>query len=225
MKQIICFLCGIFCVWVFHAQDAKIPPEFGYVTNSLDLAVLEIRYAGKHNFTGKPVEGYQQPKAILSKKALGQLEKAYRYFLRKGYTFKIFDAYRPQRAVNSFMAWARKKDDTLAKEEFYPKVAKKDLFSLGYIATKSGHSRGSTIDLTLIDLKTGKELDMGSPYDFFGEISHHATKQIRKAQKKNRKLLKKGMRKFGFIAYPKEWWHYTLYNEPFPDTYFDFPVR
>ncbi len=218
-------MCGILCVWNTYSQTNKIPPEFGYVTDSLDLVVLEIRYASNHNFTGKPINGYQQPEAILSKKALQQLKKANEFFLRKGYTFKIFDAYRPQRAVNHFTDWARKTEDTLTKKEFYPNVAKKDLFSLGYIATKSGHSRGSTIDLTLIDLKTGRELDMGSPYDFFGEISHHGTRKISKKQKKNRKLLKKGMRKFGFIAYPKEWWHYTLYNEPFPNTYFDFPVR
>ncbi|MGO3155730.1 MAG: M15 family metallopeptidase [Mesonia sp.] len=225
MKKIIGFLCGILCGWGAMAQTDGIPPDFSYITDSLPLVVLEIRYAGTHNFTGKPVNGYEQPQAILSKPALIQLKKAYQYFLKKGYTFKFFDAYRPQTAVNHFRIWARDPSDTLMKKEFYPKLQKKDLFKLGYISTQSGHSRGSTLDLTLIDLKTGAELDMGSPYDFFGTISHHNTQKINEAQKQNRLLLKQGMRKFWFIAYPKEWWHYTLYNESFRNTYFDFPVR
>ncbi|MDT0295192.1 M15 family metallopeptidase [Mesonia ostreae] len=225
MKKTFGFLGGILLGLGALAQTDEIPPEFGYITNSLPLVVLEIRYAGNHNFTGKPINGYEKPEAILSKSALIQLMKAYYYFLGKGYTFKFFDAYRPQTAVNHFRTWARDEADTLSKKEFYPNIPKKNLFKLGYISTQSGHSRGSTLDLTLIDLKTGVEVDMGSPYDFFGEISHHNTQKITKKQKQNRLLLKQGMRKFGFIAYPKEWWHYTLYNEPFRHTYFDFPVH
>ncbi|MDQ7918470.1 M15 family metallopeptidase [Mesonia sp. MT50] len=225
MKKLIGFLCGILLGFGAMAQTDGIPQDFGYISDSLPLLVLEIRYAGSHNFTGKPVNGYETPQGILSKPALIQLKKAYQYFLKKGYIFKFFDAYRPQTAVNHFRTWARDPSDTLMKKEFYPKLQKKDLFKLGYISTQSGHSRGSTLDLTLIDLKTGAELDMGSPYDFFGTISHHNTQKITEAQKQNRLLLKQGMRKFGFIAYPKEWWHYTLYNEPFRNTYFDFPIR
>jgi len=225
MKKLIGFLCGILCGLGALAQSDEIPPDFGYTTDFLPLVILEIRYAGNHNFTGNPVEGYENPKAILSNSALIQLKKAYHHFLKAGYTFKIFDAYRPQTAVHHFIAWARKEEDTIAKKEFYPDIDKRNLFKLGYISNRSGHSRGSTIDLTLIHLKTGEEVDMGSSYDFFGEISHHHTQNITEEQKQNRVLFKQGMRKFGFIAYPKEWWHYTLYNEPFPDTYFDFPVR
>lgn len=225
MKKLIGFLCGILCGWGAIAQPDEIPLDFDYITDSLPLVVLDIRYAGSHNFTGKPVNGYEKSRVILSKPALIQLKKAYHYFLTRGYTFKFFDAYRPQTAVNHFIAWARKEEDTIAKTEFYPNIDKRNLFKLGYISTQSGHSRGSTLDLTLIDLKTGAELDMGSPYDFFGDISHHNTQKITEKQNQNRLLLKQGMRKFGFIAYPKEWWHYTLYNEPFRHTYFDFSVR
>lgn len=225
MHKIIALLCGILMVSTTQGQATSIPQGFDYISKKIPLVVLDIRYAKAHNFTGKPVKAYQKPKAILSEPALKQLKKAYLYFLEKGFVFKIFDAYRPQTAVNHFMAWAKDRKDTLAKTAFYPEIPKKDLFRLGYIATQSGHSRGSTIDLTLVDIKTGVELDMGSPFDFFGKISHHNSALISKEQQKNREILKRGMRKFGFIAYPKEWWHYTLYNEPYPNTYFDFEIR
>ncbi len=218
-------MCGILFSSMLNAQNNKIPPEFAYIDEHLDLIVLDIRYAGNHNFVGKPVIGYEKPKAILTREAIKHLKQASVYFLAKGYVFKVFDAYRPQRAVDQFIEWSKISEDTLMKSEFYPELDKKNLFALGYIATKSGHSRGSTIDLTLVDLKTGKELDMGSPYDLFNKISHHNAKGLTKIQKMNRKILKDGMRKFGFKSYAKEWWHYTVQNEPFPSTYFNFIVR
>ncbi|WP_394906141.1 M15 family metallopeptidase [uncultured Mesonia sp.] len=224
-KKYLLILCGILFSSILYTQNNKIPPEFAYIDEHVDLIILDIRYAGKHNFVGRPIKGYKQPQAIMSKKAIKQLKQASEYFLAKGYIIKVFDAYRPQRAVDQFFDWSKISEDTLMKSEFYPGLDKEKLFALGYIATKSGHSRGSTIDLTLVDLKTGKELDMGAPYDLFDEISHHNAKGLTKIQKKNRKMLKVGMRKFGFLSYAKEWWHYTLKNEPFPSTYFDFIVR
>ncbi len=218
----------IFCIALslnFGISHAQIPGGFVYLHESIPGIEQEVRYAGSHNFTGKPVKGYHKEKIILSKPAAKALKKVQQELDEKGYTLKVFDAYRPQQAVNSFMVWAKKPEDTLAKAEFYPEIDKKDLFQLGYIASKSGHTRGSAIDLTIIDKKTGKELDMGSPYDFFGKISHHDTDQITEEQKHNREFLKNLMLKHGFNPYPEEWWHYSLKNEPYPDTYFDFPVE
>lgn len=185
----------------------------------------EIRYAGKNNFLGRPVKGYDAPEALLTKQAAHSLKKVQDELNAKGMGLKVFDAYRPQQAVNDFIAWAKVLSDTLKKREYYPDVPKSELFKRGYIASRSGHSRGSTIDLTIVTLKDGKELDMGGPYDFFGELSHHNYAGISKQQKENRKLLRAVMEKHGFRAYDVEWWHYTLNKEPFPETYFDFPVR
>ncbi|MBZ9629250.1 M15 family metallopeptidase [Salegentibacter sp. LM13S] len=207
------------------AQEKNLPEGFAHIKQQIPDIKLDIRYAGSNNFIGKPVNAYNKPVAILTKQATNALEKAQKDLMAEGYCFKIFDAYRPQTAVNHFIEWARNPSDTLTKQKFYPEVAKKDLFQLGYIATKSGHSRGSTVDLTIIDAQTGKEIDMGSGYDFFGDISHHSTDKITKEQKANRSLLKRIMIKNGFRPYPEEWWHYTLRNEPYPETYFDFPVQ
>lgn len=209
----------------FTAQENKMPEGFVYLHEIIPDLELDIRYAGYNNFIGKPVSGYEKPVAIISIPAGKALAKVQKELKDKGYCLKIFDAYRPQTAVNNFIEWARNPADTLTKKEFYPEVDKKDLFQLGYIATKSGHSRGSTIDLTIIDAETKKELDMGSPYDFFGSISHHSSNAITSVQKANRELLKNTMGKYGFLPYPEEWWHYTLRNEPYPNTFFDFKVE
>ncbi|MCB0512890.1 MAG: M15 family metallopeptidase [Bacteroidetes bacterium] len=137
----------------------------------------------------------------------------------------VFDAYRPQRAVQNFVEWTKNIDDTIAKSEFYPEVDKKDLFILGYIAEKSGHSRGSTVDLTIIELSNKKEIDMGSAFDFFGIQSHHNYTLLSEQQITNRIKLRALMEKYGFKTIDEEWWHYTLKNEPFPETYFDFLIR
>lgn len=207
------------------AQENNLPEGFVYVKEKIPDVQLDIRYAGSNNFLGKPVEAYKNPVAILSKPATEALKKVQEELKQQGYKLKIFDAYRPQTAVNNFITWAKDPADTIAKNEFYPEVDKKDLFKLGYIASNSGHSRGSTVDLSIINAKTGEELDMGSSYDFFGEISHHSSTKITPQQKANRELLKNIMMKHNFQPYPEEWWHYTLRNEPNPDTYFDFPVE
>jgi D-alanyl-D-alanine dipeptidase len=142
-----------------------------------------------------------------------------------GYSLKIYDAYRPQRSVNHFINWSKNQSDTLKKSYFYPNILKSNLFDLGYIATNSSHSRGSTVDITLVEISSGKEIDMGSAYDFFGLESSHDYENISITQKNNRKLLFDVMTKNGFSSYPKEWWHYTLIDEPFPTTYFDFIIN
>lgn len=202
------------------------PPEgFVYVHEAIPDVVYAIRYAGNNNFIGNPVPGYERPVALLSSEAATALGHAQEALKSKGYRIQLFDAYRPQSAVNHFIEWARDEKDTLMKEDFYPEVDKKDLFKLGYIAERSGHSRGSTVDLSLVDIHTDEEVDMGSPYDFFGERSHHGSPAVTPEQTSNRNILRKAMEAAGFEALPEEWWHYRLKNEPYPDTYFDFPVR
>jgi D-alanyl-D-alanine dipeptidase len=196
-----------------------------YVTDVIPTAQLEIRYFSDDNFVGTVIDGYEAPKAILTIEAAQALKKAADTLEEQGYYIKIFDAYRPQRAVDHFVRWAKDLDDTKMKEKYYPDLDKSVLFELGYIAEKSGHSRGSTVDLTLIEISTGKEVDMGSGFDFFGEISNHGTDLITAEQEKNRNILRDAMVDAGFEVYPEEWWHYKLKDEPYPDTYFDFPVK
>lgn len=203
----------------------NLPDGFVYIKDVIPDVVLDIRYAGNNNFIGEPIKGYMEARAIISEPAAEALKKVQQDLKQEGYGLKVFDAYRPQRAVNHFIEWAEDPADTLKKREFYPDVDKNDLFELGYIASRSGHSRGSTIDLTIIDADTKKELDMGGPYDLFGEISHHDSTEVTSEQKQNRELLKNTMMKYGFQPYAQEWWHYTYQPEPYPDTYFDFVVE
>lgn len=207
------------------SQADKLPDGFTYIDREIPGVVYEIRYAGSNNFIGKPVDDYKRAQAILSKPAAEALARVQKELIQKDYMLKIFDAYRPQTAVNHFIEWARDTSDTLMKQDFYPDVPKKDLFERGYIASRSGHSRGSTVDLTLVHVSNCEEVDMGSTYDFFGEISHHNSTQVTQTQKRNRELLKSIMRKYGFRSYSEEWWHYTFTSEPYPRTYFDFPVE
>ena len=144
--------------------------------------------------------------------------------LVQGYRLKVFDAYRPSRAVKHFVFWGIEDQDVRMKPYFYPELEKQELFSRGYVASKSSHSRGSTVDLTLLDMNTGKELDMGSPFDLFSEVSHPDYRGITQAQYENRMLLQRAMLRNGFEPIDCEWWHFTLEQEPYPDTYFDFPV-
>lgn len=203
----------------------NVPNTFVDLSSYIPQLVIDLRYFGQHNFIGRPIKGYDREKLYASKEAAFALLQAQNELLKEGLGFKVFDAYRPQRAVDHFQTWAKDVADTLNKAEFYPDVDKRDLFKLGYIAAKSGHSRGSTIDLTIINLKSKEELDMGSNFDFFGEISHHDYPNINTQQKANRKKLKNIMEKHGFKAIDEEWWHYTLRNEPFKDKYFDFPIQ
>ena len=218
------FLCLV-TLFTSTMNSQEIPEGFVYLDDVIPDIVYEIRYAGEHNFVGKPITGYNAAQAILSKPAAMALVKVQKELIQKDFMLKIYDAYRPQRAVNHFMEWARHREDTLMKSEFYPDVQKQNLFELGYIATRSGHSRGSTVDLTLIHVENCENVDMGGPYDFFGEVSHHNTQQITAEQKQNREILRLTMRKYGFRSYSEEWWHYTYDAEPYPDTYFDFPVE
>ena len=162
---------------------------------------------------------------IVTKKTAYALKKVQQILLKKGLSLKIFDAYRPQQSVDHFVRWGKVLNDTLMKKKYYPDVPKSKLFEQGYIALKSGHSRGSTVDLTIVQRTSGKELDMGSIYDFFGEESHPSFKKINTHQQKNRLYLREIMLKNGFKPYEKEWWHFTLKKEPFPKTYFNFPVK
>jgi D-alanyl-D-alanine dipeptidase len=186
--------------------------------------VADMRYAGAHNFVGRPIEGYEAPHCLLTRPAADALAAVARDVAPQGLVLKVFDCYRPTRAVANFERWARDIGDTTAKAEFYPDVDKRTLFRDGYIASRSGHSRGSTIDLTLAH-GDGRDLDMGTPFDFFSPRSWVAAASISAAAKANRAMFAAAMRRRGFRPYEKEWWHFTLAHEPFPETYFDFPVR
>lgn len=201
------------------------PEDFVYLLDLEPSIKIELRYFSNNNFIGQPIDGYHRSTIIVSKPTAIALQKVQNDLEKKGLGLKIFDAYRPQQAVNHFVRWAKVLNDTLMKQSYYPDVPKSELFKKGYIASKSGHSRGSTVDLTLIDLDTGNELDMGSPYDFFGVQSHPFYKKITDEQRKNRMLLRRVMLKNGFKPYENEWWHFTLRDEPFPNQYFDFPVK
>lgn len=199
--------------------------NFVFLDENLSQAQFDVRYAGFNNFLGAKVNGYQSSRLVMTKPAAKALKNAEAKFRKLGYGLKIFDTYRPQRAVDHFKKWATDDQDTLTKSQFYPDQVKRQLFNLGYISSKSGHSRGSTIDLTLYDLNSGVEVDMGGPYDFFGEISHHSFTNITDQQFEMRQLLRTVLSECGFRAYSKEWWHYTLRGEPYPKTYFDYVVR
>ena len=198
--------------------------QFVNITDVVPDAILEIRYHSTYNFVGARIDGYEEPVALMTRVAADSLRAVSDDLKRHGYRLKIFDAYRPQRGVDHFMRWSQDLTDTITKAYFYPYLTKKQVFDGEYVATKSGHSRGSTVDLTLFDMKTGKELDMGSPYDFFGEISHPDYMGITDDQYRNRSILRKVMLRNGFDIIDCEWWHFALKDEPYPDTYFEFPV-
>lgn len=207
------------------AQKTHAPEGFVYVHQLIPTVHCDIRYYDDNNFVGTRIDGYKAPVAIATMEAARALKEVSEELDRQGYHLKIFDAYRPQKAVNHFIRWSKDLNDTRMKALYYPHLDKKDLFNLGYLAKKSGHSRGSTFDLTLVDKKTGQELDMGSHFDFLDESSAHGTTLITPEQAANRKLLQDAMLGHGFKSYAREWWHYTLINEPYPNRYFDFDVK
>ena len=211
--------------------------QFAEISTVVPDAILEIRYFSTYNFVGARVDGYLEPTALLTREAADSLRAVSDDLNAQGYRIKIYDAYRPQTAVSHFVRWAKDLNDTAMKPYFYPNVDKSLLFELGYIAEKSGHSRGSTVDLTIVNMATGKEVDMGGVFDWFGPESHpdcggnpetmeyRENDTISAEQFHNRMILRTAMMRHGFKPLDCEWWHFTLKNEPYPDTYFSFPVK
>ncbi len=186
--------------------------------------VQEIRYYSTYNFIGERIDGYEEPCALLTREAARALKSVSNELIVQGYRLKVFDAYRPACAVKHFVLWGIEDQDVRMKPYFYPELEKQELFAKGYIAKQSSHSRGSAVDLTLLDMATGKEVDMGSPFDLFGERSHPDCREITDEQFENRMTLQRAMVRGGFLPLDCEWWHFCLADEPYPDTYFEFPV-
>jgi len=223
-----CLVCSFVGIFPNGANPSELLKGFVYVKDVIPGIQVELRYSGNDNFVGRRVDGYVKPRCILTKQAAHALRKVQHELKRFGLGLKIYDAYRPQRAVQDFVRWATDPKDTKMKKRFYPTVKKRNLFERGYIAKKSSHSRGSAVDLTIVSLKApsfGTELDMGSIFDFFGAQSHAANQSIGPGPRAHRLLLQTLMKKHGFAPYEKEWWHFKLRNEPYPNTYFDFPVQ
>ncbi|MBP3200238.1 MAG: M15 family metallopeptidase [Lachnospiraceae bacterium] len=197
--------------------------DFVLISDVVHDAILEIRYYSTYNFVGERIDGYEEPIALMTKEAANKLKEVSDEVIKKGYRLKIYDAYRPQKAVSHFVRWAKDLNDTKMKKYFYPDLEKDVLFPQGYIAEHSGHSRGSTVDLTLFDMNLEKEVDMGGTFDHFGVESHPDYKGITDEQYNNRMILREAMLNHGFKPLDEEWWHFTLKDEPYTDTYFTFP--
>ena len=200
------------------------PSGFVLLADYAPHVVQEIRYYSTYNFIGERIDGYEEPCALLTIEAARALKAVSSELIVQGYRLKVFDAYRPASAVKHFILWGIEDQDIRMKPYFYPELEKQELFARGYIARQSSHSRGSAVDLTLLDMKTGRELDMGSPYDLFSEVSHPDYRGITEEQYANRMILRRVMLRNGFRPIDCEWWHFSLENEPYPDTYFSFPV-
>lgn len=224
MKNYFYILILLAFISLGNSQKPVIPDGFSDVLVSIPDISIDLRYFSRNNFVGDTINGYQCAKLILTDAATAQLKHVQEDLQKEGLGLLVYDGYRPQQAVDHFVKWARELQDTTMKAIFYPEVSKQHLFKEGYIASKSGHSRGSTLDVTLINLDTGQALDMGSPYDFFGMESWLSYQKLSESQKQNRQRLQHIMNKHGFRSYAKEWWHFTLRNEPYPKTYFNFPI-
>lgn len=208
----------------YHTDITSDPSGFVLLADYVPGIIQEIRYHSTYNFIGDRIDGYEEPCALMTIEAARALKAVANEVTVQGYRLKVFDAYRPVCAVKHFLLWEIEDQDIRMKPYFYPDLEKQELFERGYIAKQSSHSRGSTVDLTLLDMSTGKELDMGSPFDLFGEVSHPDFKGITEEQYANRMMLRRVMDRNGFLPIDCEWWHFTLANEPYPDTYFEFPV-
>ena len=208
----------------YRSDQTMDPSGFVVLAEYVPHIIQEIRYYSTYNFIGERIDGYEEPCALLTWEAARALKAASAELLVQGYRMKVFDAYRPTSAVKHFSLWGIEDQDIRMKPYFYPDLEKQELFARGYIAKLSSHSRGSTVDLTLLDMRTGKELDMGSPFDLFSPVSHANYRGITEEQYDNRMLLQHVMLRNGFQPLDCEWWHFTLKNEPYPDTYFAFPV-
>lgn len=248
---IVALTCELSCAGLKPSEidPLKKSPNFVDIKDLIPSIVLDIRYYTPHNFVGKRIGGYNAPKCLLTRQAAEALKNVQEELSRFSLSLKLYDCYRPQRSVNEFINWAEDPADTRMKEEFYPDVDKKDLFRQDYIARRSGHSRGSTVDVTIVPIPTPPEeqyipgrtlyhcdwpaekrfkdnnIDMGTGFDCFSELSHTESDQVNVQQRLNRLALKSSMEKYGFINLESEWWHYTLKDEPYPATYFDFVIE
>ena len=220
MRIFIIVLCAFYYIFL----NNNLEDGFVYLNDIDDSIIVDLKYYSSENFTGRFVDGYLANKAILTNEAGLALSNAQKDFNKLGYSLILYDAYRPQSAVDFFVRWSTNLNDTIFKNLYYPDIKKSNLFELGYIAYKSGHSRGSTIDVSLVDMTTNKEIDMGTIFDYFGIESHTFYDNLTENQKANRLLLYEIMSNNGFQNYSKEWWHYTLKNEPF-QKYFDFLIN
>ena len=200
------------------------PSGFVLLADYVPQIVQEIRYYSTYNFIGDRIDGYEEPCALLTVEAARALKAVSSELIVQGYRLKVFDAYRPACAVKHFVLWGIEDQDVRMKPYFYPDLEKQELFARGYIAKQSSHSRGSAVDLTLLDMKSGKERDMGGPFDLSSEVSHPDYRGISAEQYDNRMILRRAMLRNGFLPIDCEWWHFALNNEPYPDTYFNFPV-
>ena len=200
------------------------PSGFVLLADFVPNIIQEIRYYSTYNFIGERIDGYEEPCALLTREAARALKSVSSEMIVQGFRLKVFDAYRPACAVKHFVLWGIEDTDIRMKPYFYPELEKQELFVKGYIASQSSHSRGSTVDLTLLDMETGKEVDMGSPFDLFSEVSHPDYKGVTEEQYENRMMLQRVMMRNGFEPIDCEWWHFTLKDEPYPNTYFEFPV-
>lgn len=222
-----CMLLGLFSCGASAAETvakyAALPEGFCLLGDVAPDVVLDLRYAGSDNFVGRPIAGYEAPLGVMTRAAAEALAAAQQSFAAQGLTLVLYDAYRPQRAVLDFAAWAEDPADNAMQAAYYPDIPKDQLFRLGYIAGRSGHSRGSTVDVGLLDAQ-GVPVDMGCGFDTFGPVAGQDAEGLTPAQQANRALLHDTMQAHGFQGYSKEWWHFTLEDEPFPDTYFDFPI-
>lgn len=229
LKSVLVMLAALNFILPNYASAEPNPDDssgFVVLSDVVPDIIQEIRYYSTYNFVGDRIKGYEEPCALMTKEAAIALKEVADDLRKQGYLLKVYDAYRPQMAVDNFVAWAENVNDTRMKKYFYPELDKSVLFPQGYIAEHSGHSRGSTIDLTLFDMATGKEVDMGGTFDYFGERSHPDFKgDLTRKQIANRKILRDAMLRHGFKPLEEEWWHFTLKNEPYPNTYFTFPVR
>jgi D-alanyl-D-alanine dipeptidase len=257
MKQapLIMLLCSLMLITgqslpvMYYHAESRMPDSFEDVEARIPSILLDMRYYGPHNFIGERIAGYNAPKCLLTKEAAAALAGVQKELEAQSLSLKVYDCYRPQRAVDHFVRWAQDMNDTKTKKEFYPTIKKRDLLRKAYIGTRSGHSRGSSVDLTIVPLPASGEptyqpgdtlhecylpagkrfqdssLDMGTGFDCFHELSHTTNWKTGKKQMRNRLLLKNIMEKHGFKSYAREWWHFTLRREPFPKTYFDFAVE
>ncbi|MDQ2994030.1 MAG: M15 family metallopeptidase [Pseudomonadota bacterium] len=240
--------CYLIFPTLLYATNS-LPKDFVYLSDIDPTVVQEMRYFGSHNFIGRPIDGYEAGECILTREAAAQLAKVQVALRQSNLSLKVYDCYRPQRAVDDFIAWSKQPQPSPTQQEFMPNVPKRSVFPLGYVAYKSGHSRGSTVDLTIVPLpipaqptyRPGQKLiactapysarfkdnsiDMGTGFDCFDPLSHSNSTAISAIAKRNRKILLAVMTKNGFKVSDKEWWHFTLIHEPFPEQYFNFPVR